>query len=120
MGRRYAGWMPKQARASDIRPDIGRRLKAARAVVYPSAAACARALQVPKNTWQNYESAVRYPDPFHLVRFCDATGFTMDFIYRGHLRGIAEDVQIRLAAEHPGLVDAAPDVGRPAKVMVPA
>lgn len=77
---------------------------------------CARSLGLPVNTWRNYEGGKRYPDPYHLTRFCDATGFTMDFIYRGRFRGISEDVQIRLAAEYPALVDAAPDVGHSAKV----
>jgi hypothetical protein len=112
--------MPKKPRAVDIKADVSRRLKAARTVVYDSAAACARILEVPKNTWGHYEDGSRYPDPYHLVRFCDLTGFTTDFIYRGRFRGIAEDVQIRLAADCPELVDEAPDVGTPAKVAASA
>lgn len=104
--------MPATPRASDLKPDIGRRLKAARSIVFSSSAACARAFGIPANTWNNYESGKRYPDPVHLARFCDGTGFTMDFLYRGRLRGIKEDVQIRLAAEYPELVDAAPDIAR--------
>jgi transcriptional regulator with XRE-family HTH domain len=104
--------MPALPRADDLKPAVSRRLRAARAVVYDTAAGCARALGVPKNTWGNYEKGAAYPDPAHLVRFCDATGFTTDFIYRGRFRGITEDVQIRLAADHPELVDEAPDVVR--------
>lgn len=44
----------------------------------------------------------------------------MDFLYRGHFHGIAEDVQIRLAAEYPELVDEAPDVGHSSKVAARA
>ena len=110
--------MPKVARSSDIKKDVGRRLRAARSIVYDSSDGCARALDIPRNTWRNYESGERYPDPAHIVRFCDQTGFTTDFIYRGKFRGIAEDVQIRLAAEYPGLVDEAPDVGHSAKDAV--
>ena len=120
MGARYPGCMPSKPRSSDIKRDVAKRLRAARTIVYDSAAACARILGLPKNTWGNYEAGVRYPDPAHLVRFCDATGFTTDFIYRGRFRGISEDVQIRLAAEYPDLVDEAPDVGHSAKVAVPA
>lgn len=116
MGTPHLLGMPKKPRAIDIKVDISRRLKAARSVVFDSAAACARALGVPKNTWGHYEDASRYPDPYHLVRFLDMTGFTADFIYRGRIKGILEDVQIRLAAEHPNLVDEAPDVARSAKV----
>lgn len=95
--------------------DVGRRLRAARSIVFDSSAACAKAFNVPKQTWQHYEHGDRYPDPYYLCRFCDGTGFTMDFLYRGHLRGISADLAIRLAAEYPELVDEAPDVGHPAK-----
>ncbi len=116
------GWgtlstMPAKARAVDLKPAVGRRLRAARSILYPSSDACADAFGIPVNTWRNYEKGKRYPDPWHLSRFCDETGFTMDFIYRGRMRGIHEDVQIRLAAEYPALVDEAPDVGRPSRVM---
>jgi transcriptional regulator with XRE-family HTH domain len=116
----YPPLMSAQARATDIKAAVSRRLKAARTVVYDSAAKCAAELKLPKNTWQNYEAGNRYPDPYHLVRFLDATGFTADFIYRGRLRGIAEDVQIRLAADYPELVDEAPDVAHSSRVAVPA
>lgn len=112
--------MPAQARASTLKPEISRRLKAARSIVFDSSDACAKAMGIPKNTWRGWEKGEKYPDPFQCVRFCDATGFTMDFIYRGRLRGIEEDVQIRLAAQYPDLVDEAPDVVRPAMVVVPA
>lgn len=112
MGTLHLLRMPKKPRAIDIKDDVSRRLKCARSIVFDSAAACARKLEVPKNTWQHYEDATRYPDPYHLVRFLDMTGFTADFIYRGRIKGIEEDVQIRLAAEYPDLIDEAPDVGR--------
>lgn len=112
--------MPAKPRAIDIKEDVSRRLKCARSIVFDSAAACARALEMPNNTWLHYEDASRYPDPYHLVRFLDMTGFTADFIYRGRMKGIEEDVQIRLAAEYPDLVDEAPDVGRSAKVVASA
>jgi hypothetical protein len=107
-------------RPRDIKSNVARRLKAARSVVYDSGARCARELKIPKNTWTNYEAGIRYPDPYHAVSFCDKTGFTMDFLYRGHFHGIAEDVQIRLAAEYPELVDEAPDVGHSSKVAARA
>jgi hypothetical protein len=118
------GWgtlsaMPAKARAVDLKPDVGRRLRAARSILYASSDACARDFQIPVNTWRNYETGERYPDPWHLNRFCDETGFTTDFIYRGRMRGIKEDVQIRLAAEYPALVDEAPDVVSPSRARAP-
>lgn len=111
--------MPAKRRSSDIKADVARRLVAARKVVWDSGPDCARALGVHPNTWRGFESGEKYPDPYWVVVFCDKTGFTTDFIYRGMFKGIAEDVQIRLAADNPELVDLAPDVGHPAKVTVP-
>lgn len=115
MGLCHPRGMPMEARSSDLKPDVSRRLRAARSIVYDSSDACAKQMGIPKNTWRGWEKGEKYPDPFHLVRFCDLHGFTTDFIYRGRLRGIEEDVQIRLAAEFPDLVDEAPDVGHHAK-----
>jgi len=109
-GECYQFGMPKQARKSDLKPELSRRLKAARSVVFGSSDACAKELDVHRNTWRNYEEGARYPDPWLLVKFCDLTGFTMDFMYRGRLRGIEEDVLIRVVADHPTLVDEAPDM----------
>jgi hypothetical protein len=120
LGVFYARAMANKPRAVDIKADVARRLKAARSIVFDSGNKCADVLEVPHNTWNHYEKGDRYPDPYHLVRFCDKTGFTTDFIYRGHFRGIAEDVQIRLAAEFPELVDEAQDVAHSAKVRAPA
>lgn len=111
--------MPAKPRAVDIKAAVARRLRAARSIVYDTSNGCARALSMPSQTWRNYEEGVRYPDPYYAVQFCNATGVTMDFLYRGHFRGIQEDVQIRLAAEFPELVDEAPDVGHSAKVAAP-
>ena len=105
----------RKPRSVDLKPAIGRRLKAARTIVFDTSDACAASLGVPKETWRHYEIGDRYPDPYWITRFCDDTGFTADFIYRGHFRGIREDVQIRLAAEYPDLVDAAPDMALPAR-----
>lgn len=112
--------MPKKARASDMKPAVGRRLKAARSIIYDSADGCAKKLGIHKNTWRNYEEGGRYPDPWNLVLFCDTTGFTTDFVYRGRLKGIEADVQLRLAAAYPELVDEAPDVGPRAREAEPA
>ena len=111
--------MPANPRASDLKPNIKRRLQAARSIVFDTSNACAKALGVHVNTWRGYESGEKYPDPYWLVKFCDATGFTTDFIYRGRFRGIAENVQIRLAAEYPDLVEEAQDVARSSTVKVP-
>jgi transcriptional regulator with XRE-family HTH domain len=113
--------MPRTARASDLKAHIARRLRAARSIRFLSSDACAKALEIPINTWRNWEIGDKYPHPTGLVKFCDATGFTVDFLYRGRFRGIEEKVQIRLAAQYPELVDEAPDMqDESVKVDVPA
>jgi transcriptional regulator with XRE-family HTH domain len=103
---------------------IGLRLRLVRQVLYDSMAECARRNRVPENTWRNWEKGERFPDPPQLVAFCDAHGITMDWIYRNRIRGMDEEVQIRLvaalAAHHPALLDADPDVGRPSREAVQA
>lgn len=105
--------------AADMKKQIGGRLRQARSIVCDSASQCARSLGIPPNTWLNYEAGERYPDPYHVVRFCDTYGLTTDFIYRGRLRGVAPEVMVRLAAEYPELVDRDPDMAIPAKAAVP-
>ena len=56
--------MSAKPRPTQIKKDIGRRLRAARKVVFDDAAGCARALDVPYNTWLNYEKGEKYPDPY--------------------------------------------------------
>ncbi len=98
----------KRPRARDIRAELGKRLRWAREVVAESQARLCRDLGgVDATAWNRWERGTRYPDPVVLVRFCDVFGLTMDYLYRGDLRGVREDVAFRLAAYHPELVDAA-------------
>lgn len=96
----------KRPRARDIMADLGARLRWAREVVAESQAQLCRDLGgVDATAWNRWERGTRYPDPVVLVRLCDVFGLTMDYLYRGDLRGVREDVAIRLAACHPELVE---------------
>ena len=96
----------KRPRARDIMADVGKRLRWAREVVADSQAALCRDLGgLDATAWNRWEKGNRYPDPIAMVRFCDAFGITMDYLYRGELRGVREDVAFRLAAYHPELVE---------------
>ncbi len=98
----------KRPRARDIMADVGKRLRWAREVVADSQASLCRDLGgLDPTAWNRWERGNRYPDPIALIRFCDTFGLTMDYLYRGDLRGVREDVAFRLAAYHPELVDRA-------------
>lgn len=109
----------KRPTARDIKTAVGERLLWAREIVCESGAQCARLLDVPVNTYYSWEKGKKYPDPFYVVRFCDLFGVTADWIYRGRLKGVVAPVQLRLAAEHPELVDLDPDMAILATVAAP-
>lgn len=97
----------KQKRASEIMAELGTRLRWAREVIAESQSDMCRLLGgVNGSTWNRWEKGTRYPDPVVMVRVCNDFGLTIDYLYRGDLRGVREDVAIRLAAYHPELVDA--------------
>lgn len=101
--------------------DVGRRLRWSREIVAESQADVCRLLGLEDTTtWNKWEKGTRYPDVVVMARYCDLFGLTMDYLYRGRLKGIREDVQLRLAAHHPELVDQDPELSRPAKVKAPA
>lgn len=101
--------------------DVGRRLRWSREIVAESQADVCRLLGLEDTTtWNKWEKGTRYPDVAVMARYCDLFGLTMDYLYRGRLKGIREDVQLRLAAHHPELVDQDPELSRPAKARVPA
>ena len=90
---------------SSDRPPVGkaltgRNLRWVREVVAERMSDCAKMMDVHLCTWSLWEKGHRWPDPEVMVRFCQITGVTMDFIYRSNLRGVAEDVAFHLLAEH--------------------
>ncbi len=102
---------------------LGRNLRWVREISAPSAAAMARQLGLAnENQWTRYETGGRKPDFLELVKFCDLTGCTMDFLWRDKLSSeMAEDLKLRLVALHPELVLEGADIP-PAKSVqrVPA
>jgi transcriptional regulator with XRE-family HTH domain len=87
---------------------VGRNLRWVREVVADRMSDCAKMMDVHICTWSLWEKGHRWPDPEVMARFCEVTGVTMDFLYRGDTRGVAEDVAFHLLAAHRELLVAAP------------
>lgn len=99
----------KRARTSDILKDLGKRLRWAREIIADNQVhMCGLMGGIETSTWNRWERGHRYPDPVAMVRLCDHFGLTMDYLYRGDLRGVREDVAFRLAAYHPEFVERIP------------
>lgn len=94
----------KQPRTQTMRDKLGDRLRWAREIVAESQSDICRRLDgIDTSTWNRWEKGTRYPDPVVMVKLCDLFGLTMDYLYRGDLRGVREDVALRPAAYHPKL-----------------
>ena len=104
----------KRHRAEKITEHLGVRLRWAREAENKTQADMCRLLDdMDPSTWNRWEHGSRYPDPVVMVRLCERFGLTMDYLYRGKLAGVREDMALRLAARHPELVeDQLPAVAR--------
>lgn len=104
--------------------DVGQRLKWVREIVEPNQAECARIMSTEQSTWNKYEAGTRKQDPYKMVEFCNRFRVTLDYLYRGVLAGVHEDLSLQLAARHPELVlgptDMAQDKGKPQSSRTPS
>ena len=76
--------------------DIGRRISAARDALDLSQVEVCRNIGVGETTWNNWEHGKRKPDPIAMVRFANAYGVTLDWIYRGDLAGLPGRILTRI------------------------
>lgn len=81
---------------------IAQRLRELRALLGHDQAAAAAIARVDRTTWVNWERARRKADCVQLAVYCDATGATLDWIYRGRLGcAMAPKLSAELARQHP-------------------
>lgn len=73
----------RKLKSSELRDLLAARLKAARLAYMQNGAAFARLMGLAPQRLHQYEKGTSYPDEQFLVRFCDVTGCTMDWLFRG-------------------------------------
>lgn len=96
--------------ASHFAPLIGERLSMVVAIVGVSQSAIGREIGVDQSTVTKWLKGQRVPSVYQMALFCETYGCSLDFIYRGSLVGVRQDLAVRLAAHFPDLV-----LGRHAK-----
>jgi transcriptional regulator with XRE-family HTH domain len=110
----------KKPKSSELRILMARRLKAARVAFDEQATAVARALGIPKQTLNGYESGRTFPDELFLVRFNALTGCPLDWIFLGKITsGMPPEMAARIARDAPELVTLTPATGARKPVDAP-
>lgn len=71
---------------------VGERLRMAIEAKGITQAAVCRALGVGTSKLGNWLRGDNYPDPYFIKQFCDRYGVSADWIYRGVVSGMPEDV----------------------------
>jgi transcriptional regulator with XRE-family HTH domain len=99
-------------RASDIKPQVGERLRWVRELIDENRTRLARQYRVHHTVWEKWERGATYPDPAVMVRFCFDWGVTMDWIYRGLVAGMDEKIRRSLIDEHPQIASGLPPPAR--------
>lgn len=84
---------------------VGQRLEWVRLVIGWTQIQCAKVSGIDQSTWTKYEGGTRLAPIHNIVPFCERTGASLDFIYRGRIGGVMRrDLELRLVALHPELV----------------
>lgn len=86
--------MCNRVKARALALDIARRLKAIRSDLRLDIPAMAEYVGVTRNRYYNWEHADNLPSELAMIRLCDNTRVTMDYIYRG----VADDIPNALAS----------------------
>lgn len=103
--------------SSEHRRQVGNRLLLAMEAVGAKPADVGRLLGISVQKIGNWTRGDNYPDEYLLTVFCDRYGVTMDYLYRGVLRGLdgtlADGLASARAASGQALMAAAPPAREP-------
>lgn len=91
--------------APELRVRVGRNLLWARRLIDRNRTRIADDFGVLHTAWRKWEIGETFPDAGTMVAFCDRYHFTMDWIYRGRLSGLPEDLRTLLYRAHPELLE---------------
>jgi transcriptional regulator with XRE-family HTH domain len=82
--------------------DTGDRLARAREALELSQVEICRNIGIGETTWNNWEKAKRRPDPLALVRFANAYGISLDYIYRGDTQALSSRILSKILGRRAG------------------
>ncbi len=85
--------------------EIGERLQWVREALGLSQIEISKIVDVHQTTWSLYEKGLRLPDQFQIPRIAGKLKISVSYLLGEGLDGVERDLAIRLAAQHPQLVD---------------
>lgn len=88
--------MPRAARADDYKREVGARLAATRHALELDAKTLCQQIVVAQNTYSQWETGKNLPDLTAMNRFGARYGVTLDWIYRGDLKGLPHFLAAKL------------------------
>ncbi|WP_186807686.1 helix-turn-helix domain-containing protein [Swaminathania salitolerans] len=95
----------KSPKSTELKDAVRERLVAAISAYGISQADLARKLNVSSQQVNGYVKGKNYPDEFFIVRFCDLTGCTLDWLYRGLMSSaMPVELAVHIALENPTLM----------------
>jgi transcriptional regulator with XRE-family HTH domain len=80
--------MVKQDPPLTYRQQIGLRLRITREAFGLPQGEFAKRAGIEPNTYNNWETGDRVPDLTYALRLCETYGLTLDWIYRGEIKGL--------------------------------
>lgn len=96
------GGMPRRPRTA-LQVDVGRRLRWAREIVYPTRSDFARAVGLDPSSIHKLEDGDRMPSAFNIHAFALKLRVTADYLLFGSLIGVHPEMIAHLCAAHPEL-----------------
>lgn len=107
----------KAPKSTALKDAVRERLVAAIGAYGISQADLARRLEVSSQQVNGYVKGRNYPDELFIVRFCDLTGCTLDWLYRGLMSSaMPVDLAVHIALENPQLMQRDTQAANPASV----
>jgi transcriptional regulator with XRE-family HTH domain len=95
----------KPRKSSELKEQVALRFAAACKAYQPIQAELARELQITPQQLNGYLRRKNYPDEAVLVRFCDISGCTLDWIFRGLMESqVSAEMAARIGHFSPELI----------------
>jgi transcriptional regulator with XRE-family HTH domain len=95
--------MPKISKSPVVSDAVAARLRAVQAELGYSTAQMASLLGVGRTRWANWIAGTHRPEVEAMLRLCDYTKITFDWLYRGRPEAVPTSLYVRLQARMTGL-----------------